>query len=78
VLDDILIQHLQQTTSKCVFGAWLDSQPEKSKELFVQLMAKKDLNVSSLYISLTKLGDLPFKSTTFKAHVRGDCKCPKP
>jgi len=78
MLDDLLLQHLNAAPSKCSFGKWFEEQPEKSQELFTQVLQKKNINIAALYETLTQLGELPFKATTFKSHLRGVCKCPKP
>lgn len=78
MLGDLLSQHLNAEPAKCVFGAWLDQQEESDQELFNQVIQKKNLSIAALYETLTQLGELPFKATTFKSHIRGVCKCPKP
>lgn len=76
MFSDIIKQHLNAADAKCSFGAWLDKQNKEDQEGFALLMQKQSINVASLYRSMTSvLEDLPFKSTTFKSHVRGDCKC---
>lgn len=75
MFSDIIKQHLNAADAKCTFGAWLETQSKTDQEGFALLMQKKPINVASLYRSMTTLSDLPFKSTTFKSHVRGDCKC---
>lgn len=75
MFSEIIKQHLNAADAKCNFGAWLETQSKADQEGFALLMQKKPINVASLYRSMTSLADLPFKSTTFKSHVRGDCKC---
>jgi len=76
MLIDIINKHLNAADSKCSFGAWLAQQGKAEQDGFELLMKKKPVNVASIYRSLTiEVEDLPFKSTTFKSHMRGDCKC---
>lgn len=75
MFSDIIEQYLNDADAKCTFGVWLDKQSKSDQENFALLLQKKSINVASLYRAMTTLNDLPFKSTTFKSHVRGDCKC---
>lgn len=76
MLSDIIKRHLDAADSKCAFGAWLAQQAQEDQDGFALLMKKQPLNIASIYRSLTlEIENLPFKSTTFKSHMRGDCKC---
>jgi hypothetical protein len=75
VFSEIIKQHLNDADAKWTFADWLHQQSKSDQEGFALLMQKKSINVANLYRSMTTLTDLPFKSTTFKSHVRGDCKC---
>jgi hypothetical protein len=77
MLADILTEHLNGKVSKCLFGKWLKEQDEQVQDLFAQLVKKDKLNIASLWRDLISTTELPFKSTTFKSHMRGECSCPK-
>lgn len=77
MLVDILLQHLNDTKPKCSVGKWLLEQDQELQEVFALLVKKDKKNISSIWRDISS-EDLPFKSTTFKSHMRGDCSCPKP
>jgi len=77
MIADVLREHLDESSkpSKCSMGKWLDTQEEDIQALFEQIMLKPTINSMALYRSLETV--LPFKSTTFKLHIKGNCPCPK-
>jgi len=77
MLADVLRDHLEGISkpSKCLVGKWLSDQDAEVQDLFAQLMRKPDLNAMALFRNLD--GAVPFKSTTFKLHIRETCSCPK-
>lgn len=77
MIADVLRDHLNgvNQNTKCSMGKWLDEQGSDVQELFTQLASKSSLNTMALYRSLADT--LPFKSTTFKLHMKGNCTCPK-
>jgi hypothetical protein len=78
MIADILQEHLdgKPKYSKCLVGKWLETQDDKVNTLFEQLKAKPSINVAGLYRDLRSL-ELSFQLTTFKAHMKGNCTCPK-
>lgn len=74
---DVLREHLEgiNKPSQCTMGKWLGTQESEVQDLFAQLALKPNLNAMALYRSLEET--LPFKSTTFKLHIKGTCPCPK-
>jgi len=76
MLADLLLQHLNESKPQCRFGKWLENQDEQIQDLFEQLMKKESKNISAIWSDLQSTG-VPFKSSTFKTHMRGACQCPK-
>lgn len=63
--------------TKCVVGLWVDTLDEESKKAFQQLMDKR-IACEPLYRDLINSEqDIPFKSTSFRTHMRGFCICQK-
>lgn len=77
MLADLLLQHLNESKPQCRFGKWLETQDEQIQDLFDKLMKKENKNISAIWSDLQSTG-VPFKSSTFKTHMRGGCQCPKP
>jgi hypothetical protein len=77
MIADVLRGHLNGflQPTKCSMGKWLEEQDAEVQTLFEQLAVKPSLNTMALYRSLAET--LPFKSTTFKLHIKGNCTCPK-
>ena len=77
MIADILREHLDSTTfsRKCKMGIWLEGQDADVVSLFNEVATRSQVNISAIYQSLAT--DLPFKSTTFKLHIKGTCTCPK-
>jgi hypothetical protein len=76
MLADLLLQHLNDAKPQCMFGKWLVEQEDEIQDLFNQLMKKEKKNISAIWSDLNSTG-VPFKASTFKTHMRGDCSCPK-
>jgi hypothetical protein len=76
MIADILREHLETVTKpiKCTVGNWIDDQEPEVNELLLGLAAI-DVNVSALFRSLEQ--EVPFRLTTFKIHMKGNCTCPK-
>lgn len=77
MIADVLREHLDGTTvsQKCKMGVWLETQEDNVIDLFNEVSKNSSINISAIYHSLSN--DLPFKSTTFKLHIKGTCTCPK-
>jgi hypothetical protein len=77
MIADVLREHLEELSrpAKCSMGKWLDTQEEEIQALFEQISRKPTINSMALYKSLETV--LPFKLTTFKLHIKGNCPCPK-
>jgi len=62
---------------RCVVGLWVETLDDDSKKAFKQLMDKKVAS-EPLYRDLINSGqDIPFKTTSFRLHMRGFCICQK-
>jgi hypothetical protein len=77
MIADVLREHLEGVSkpAKCSMGKWLETQEPEVQDLFAQVVLKPNLNAMALYRSIQDT--LPFKSTTFKIHIKGTCPCPK-
>jgi hypothetical protein len=64
-------------TALCLVGKWLEEQEADVKEVFYQLYERESINFSALYRAIEE-SELPFKFTTFKVHMKGQCQCPRP
>jgi hypothetical protein len=76
MLGDIIKTHLEQTTPRCTVGKWVLSLDTPDQNEFNTLFDMK-INYASFYRLLEKSTQVPFKLTSFKSHMRGDCSCPK-
>jgi hypothetical protein len=77
MIADVLREHLESSTfsRKCKMGLWLEEQDSDVVSLFNEIASRPQVNITAIYHSL--VNDLPFKSTTFKLHIKGTCTCPK-
>lgn len=78
MIADVLREHLDGTRQsiKCTVGKWLEAQEKEVVELLSILASRPTTNVSSLFRDLQE-SNIPFKLTTFKLHMKGNCACPK-
>jgi hypothetical protein len=78
MITDILKEHLSgvRTVSKCTTGKWLETQEPEVVEMLSELSKRPTTNVSALFRDLEPL-EVPFRLTTFKLHMKGNCQCPK-
>jgi len=78
VITDILKEHLNglRAVSKCTTGKWLDTQEPEVIQMFDELAKRPTTNIAALFRDIEPL-DLPFRLTTFKLHMKGNCQCPK-
>lgn len=75
---EVLNKHLKGNHSVCSVALWMSSLDKEEQEAFILLKDNNEkVNVSELYGDLADTTDLPFKTTTFRAHLRGYCVCPK-
>jgi len=79
MLIDVLMQHLNDEKPRCLFGKWLETQSEQINDAFDKLIKKPSKNVSAIWndVNASFEGGVPFKPATLRAHMRGDCSCPK-
>lgn len=77
MLKDLLENQLKKPTFGCVVGNWTATLSDEEQTLLKKLAQKPGLNLAQFFIALSKETDLPFKTTAFKAHMRGACACPK-
>lgn len=72
-------KHLEAENApiQCVVGIWADNLDEDSKKAFKELMDKR-VPSEPLYRDLISSGQkIPFKTTSFRTHMRGHCICQK-
>jgi len=79
---DVLDEFLQDKKFECSVKKWLNTQPSEAQEKFALVMNKIQSDSSAVYVShlyqaLSKEEALPFKHTSFRNHVRGNCTCQK-
>jgi hypothetical protein len=79
MLIDVLMQHLKDEKTRCLFGKWLETQSDEIRAAFDQLIKKPNKNISALWadINASFEGGVPYKPATLRSHMRGDCQCPK-
>ena len=79
MLDTILQKHLEKPSNPvgCVVSSWITSLSESEQDALHKLQQLKSLVIADLYRDLQTTGDLPFKLTAFRSHMRGYCTCPR-
>lgn len=77
MLLDIIESQLAAPPPSCVVGKWIHGLEPEERDGMERLRSVATLNTSDLYRKLNERTELPFKTTSFKAHMRGYCTCPQ-
>lgn len=77
MLSEILRQTLDAPPKKCIVGKWVDEQSTEDKELLHKVFTSTKIVMSDLHKKLVDNAGVDFGITTFKAHIKGSCVCPK-
>jgi hypothetical protein len=73
---ETLKKHLDGRHKTCCVGEWIELQDAEVKEIFSLIIAKSDdVEIAPLYKDLRNETQMPFKLTSFRAHLRGQCPC---
>lgn len=76
LLDELLDIAKRSEVTLCLVGTWLASQDTEIQQVIQGLVGNQNVNQSELLALLKKhQPDLPFKRTSFVAHMRGICTC---
>lgn len=79
MIADVIERHLsgQRKLKKCYMGKWLETQDSTIKELLDKVQDNPNVSISGLYREMDAAEELPFKLSTFKLHMKGECPCRK-
>jgi hypothetical protein len=77
MLTEILRQTLDAPPKKCLVGQWVEEQAPEDQNLLIQVFASSKVVMSDLHKKLVEQAGVTFGVTSFKAHIKGSCVCPK-
>ena len=77
MLTEILRQTLDAPRKKCIVGQWVDEQKPEDKDLLHKVFTSSKVVMSDLHKKLVDSAGITFGVTSFKAHIKGSCVCPK-
>lgn len=66
---------LESQHDGCAVSRWAAEQGPEIVELFAQLQAKKNINVTKLHRAISAETTLPFGKSLFYYHMKGECAC---